>query len=120
MGEDAPAEVVELLIAGQEAVVGGAWQRARSLFAASLEVEETPEGLEGLGTAAWFLDDASVSPDYGSAGCAGRRRGGRSHSDARVGCIVWSTTASSSPVRASRSVCWRSRALKAWMVWAAS
>jgi hypothetical protein len=38
---------------------------------------------------------------------------GRSHSDALVGCMVWSTTASSSAVRVSRSTCWRSRALNA-------
>ncbi len=44
----------------------------------------------------------------------------RSHSDTWVGCIVCSTTASSSPVRVSRSVCWRRRALNAWIVWAAS
>jgi hypothetical protein len=45
---------------------------------------------------------------------------GRSHSDAWVGCMVWSTTASSSTVNVSRSTCWRSRALNAAIVWAAS
>src|SRR6266511_5083467 len=44
---------------------------------------------------------------------------GRSHSDTLVGCMVWSTTASSSAVRVSRSTCWRSRALNAAIVWAA-
>jgi ATP/maltotriose-dependent transcriptional regulator MalT len=34
--------------------------------------------------------------------------------------MVWSTTASSSAVKVSRSTSWRSRALKAAMVWAAS
>lgn len=38
-------------------------ERARALFAAALEVEETPEGLEGLGAAAFFLDDAVASFD---------------------------------------------------------
>jgi hypothetical protein len=42
---------------------GGAWERARALFAAALEVAETPEGLEGLGAAAFFLDDAVASLD---------------------------------------------------------
>jgi class 3 adenylate cyclase len=46
--------------------------------------------------------------------------GGRSQSDARVGCMVWSTTASSSPVRVSRSTWSRSQVLKVAMVWAAS
>ena len=45
---------------------------------------------------------------------------GRNHSDARVGCIVWSTTSSSSPVKVRRSSSSRRRALKAPMVWAAS
>jgi hypothetical protein len=46
--------------------------------------------------------------------------GGRSHSDVWVGCTVWSTTASSSTVRVSRSTCSRSWALNASMVRAAS
>jgi hypothetical protein len=34
--------------------------------------------------------------------------------------MVWSTAASSSAVKVSRSTSWHSRALKAAMVWAAS
>ena len=45
---------------------------------------------------------------------------GRSHSDDRVGRIVSSVTANSSAVRLSRSTCWRSRALNAATVCAAS
>src|SRR5829696_6951981 len=45
---------------------------------------------------------------------------GRSHSDAWMGCIVCSITASSSPVRLSRSTCWRRRVLKAAIVRPAS
>jgi hypothetical protein len=37
--------------------------------------------------------------------------GWRSHNDTAVGCIVWSTTASSSLVKASRSTSWRRRVL---------
>jgi hypothetical protein len=46
--------------------------------------------------------------------------GGRSHSVAVAGCMVWSTTASSSPCSASRSTWSRSRAAKASRVRAAS
>src|SRR6266498_2062987 len=46
--------------------------------------------------------------------------GGRSHSDTLVGCIVWSTTPSSSAIKVSRSTCWRSRALNAAIVLTAS
>ncbi|HZC98886.1 MAG TPA: hypothetical protein VFA46_01435 [Actinomycetes bacterium] len=45
---------------------------------------------------------------------------GRSHSDTLVGCMVCSTTPSSSADRVSRSTCWRSRALNAAIVRAAS
>ena len=45
---------------------------------------------------------------------------GRSHSEARVGCMVWSTTASSSPVNVSRSISWWRRVLKVATVWAVS
>jgi hypothetical protein len=44
----------------------------------------------------------------------------RSHNDTAVGCIVWSTTASSSVVKASRSTSWRRRALNRSIVLAAS
>jgi hypothetical protein len=48
------------------------------------------------------------------------RAGDWSHSDALTGCIVWSTTASSSPVSVLRSTCSRSRVLNASTVRAAS
>jgi hypothetical protein len=52
--------------------------------------------------------------------CGRALAGGRSHSDAQVGCTVWSTTASSSPESTSRSTCSRRRAAKASTVRAAS
>jgi DNA-binding NarL/FixJ family response regulator len=36
----------------------GAWTDAREAFDASLRARESPEALEGLGLAAWWLDDA--------------------------------------------------------------
>ncbi|HYM22039.1 MAG TPA: LuxR C-terminal-related transcriptional regulator [Vicinamibacterales bacterium] len=46
--------------AGDEALARGAWTEARSAFEAALAAEETPEALEGLGTAAWWLDLADI------------------------------------------------------------
>src|SRR5258707_873022 len=46
--------------AGDEALARGAWADARSAFEAALAAEETPEALEGLGTAAWWLDLADI------------------------------------------------------------
>lgn len=45
---------------GAEALRRGAWPEARDAFAASLSIAETPEALEGLGLAAWWLDLADV------------------------------------------------------------
>src|SRR5271170_1078826 len=45
---------------GDEALARGAWGEAREVFEAVLSVRETPEALEGLGTAAWWLDLADL------------------------------------------------------------
>lgn len=48
------------LRAGQAALRRAAWHEARALFGAALAEEETPEALEGLGAAAWWLSDAAA------------------------------------------------------------
>jgi LuxR family maltose regulon positive regulatory protein len=45
---------------GQAALGRGDWPAAREAFDAALQEEETPEALEGLGLAAWWLDLAAV------------------------------------------------------------
>jgi LuxR family transcriptional regulator, maltose regulon positive regulatory protein len=47
-------------VAGDAALLRGEWAAARSAFETSLEACETPEALEGLGLAAWWLDLADV------------------------------------------------------------
>jgi LuxR family transcriptional regulator, maltose regulon positive regulatory protein len=47
-----------LLIDSWRALDRGAWEEARRRFEAVLSEEETPEALEGLGAAAWWLEDA--------------------------------------------------------------
>jgi len=44
--------------AGDECLSRGAWSDARSAFESSLRERESPEALEGLALAAWWLDDA--------------------------------------------------------------
>ena len=39
---------------------GAQWSAARTSFSAALAEEETPEALEGLSWAAWWLDDADA------------------------------------------------------------
>jgi hypothetical protein len=38
------------------ALARGAWEEARSAFERALQADESPEALEGLGWAAWWLD----------------------------------------------------------------
>jgi DNA-binding NarL/FixJ family response regulator len=45
---------------GDAALRRGAWAEARDVFDAALTARESPEALEGLGTAAWWLDLADV------------------------------------------------------------
>ena len=47
-------------VAGDEALARGAWVDARSAFEHALSNRETPEALEGLGIAAWWLDLADL------------------------------------------------------------
>src|SRR4051794_14206241 len=41
---------------GRAALRGGDWQEARRAFEQALATDETPEALEGMGLAAWWLD----------------------------------------------------------------
>jgi ATP/maltotriose-dependent transcriptional regulator MalT len=47
--------------AGREALARGAWEEARACFEVALEQGATPEILESLGVAAWWLNDATVT-----------------------------------------------------------
>jgi LuxR family maltose regulon positive regulatory protein len=51
----------EAIRLGREALARGAWEEARRAFEAALVQEETAEALEGLGAAAWWLDDARLT-----------------------------------------------------------
>jgi ATP/maltotriose-dependent transcriptional regulator MalT len=75
------------LEAGRKALEAGAWQEARLAFERLLQVEETPEALEGLGLAAWWLDLADVVFDSRERAFRGYRSRGDHRSAARV--AVW-------------------------------
>ncbi|HEX2065165.1 MAG TPA: hypothetical protein VHE80_12165, partial [Acidimicrobiales bacterium] len=51
----------ESIEAGRAALAEGRWEDARSAFETALGDAETPEALEGLGTALWWLCDARAS-----------------------------------------------------------
>lgn len=54
----------------------GAWEEAHSKFECALRAEESPEALEGLGMAAWWLEDDETT-------IAARRRAYRLYRDGR-------------------------------------
>ncbi len=57
----APLAAERHLRQGLVALRSGAWQEARRAFEAALASAESAEALEGLGTAAWWLDDGDTT-----------------------------------------------------------
>ncbi len=55
--DDAPLSATELLALGR-------WERARQQLTAVLAEHETPDALEGMGTALWWLGEIRASLDY--------------------------------------------------------
>ena len=53
--------VVEPLSAGREALSRGEWEEARACFEAAIAHSESPEAIEALAMAAWWLDDARLT-----------------------------------------------------------
>lgn len=56
--------VEEHLVAGRAALATGRWEEALTSFQASLTEDETPEALDGIGEAFWWLCDARSSIRY--------------------------------------------------------
>jgi ATP/maltotriose-dependent transcriptional regulator MalT len=82
-----PSQSLEDLAAGGLALEEGAWKRARDAFERALLIEETPEALEGLGLAAWWLDLSDVVFDSRERAYRAYRERGDQVSAARV--AVW-------------------------------
>jgi LuxR family transcriptional regulator, maltose regulon positive regulatory protein len=81
------SQPVDDLTDGRAALTAGAWQRALDAFERALTTGETPEALEGLGLAAWWLDLAAVVFDSRERAYRGYRSRGDQVSAARV--AVW-------------------------------
>jgi DNA-binding CsgD family transcriptional regulator len=69
---------------GYEALAAGDWQRARAAFEAALDVSESPEALDGLGRALWWLRDAEGAVVHRERAYAGFRRDGELARAARI------------------------------------
>ena len=89
-----PSESIDELAAGQAALDAGAWQQAQRAFERALANEETPEALEGLGLAAWWLDLADVVFDARERAYRAYRERGELVSAARIAVwIAWDSAA---------------------------
>jgi DNA-binding CsgD family transcriptional regulator len=106
---DAVAKPAELVGQGNEALRNAEWEAARNLFARALEQEVTPEALEGLAKAAFFLDEAELALESRERAYTGYREAGRAVDGARVAiALAWDYRA----VRGERAVSdgWLARA----------
>ena len=82
------------LATGLDALERGAWLEARTAFTASLEGAETPQALEQLGLASWWLDDHAQTFRARERAYALYRDGGDAKGAARVALwLVWDNLA---------------------------
>ena len=89
-----PSQSTDHLAAGRAALDEGAWKEAQHAFQRALTVEETPEALEGLGLAAWWLDLADVVFDSRERAYRAYRQRGDQVSAARIAVwIAWDSAA---------------------------
>src|SRR5919204_5320938 len=98
-----------LLSRANEALSNADWDAARRLFSQALERGETPEALEGLAKAAFFLDETELALDARERAYAGYREAERVVDAARVAiALAWDYRA----VRGERAVSdgWLARA----------
>jgi hypothetical protein len=98
---------------GHAALAGARWDRAREAFTAALEHEETPQALEGLAWAMWWLGDVRGSHVQLERAYAGyRQRGDLRHSArlatrlSRVYSLVYGTRRRPEDGSPARSACW--------------
>ena len=61
------------IAAGDAALKAGDWLAARDAFHKALELSETPDALNGLGEALWWLGETSASIDYRERAYSGFR-----------------------------------------------
>jgi hypothetical protein len=87
---DAVATREQLLRRAAEALGEADWEAAKGLFSRALEQGETPEALEGLATAAFFLDEVELVFDARERAYAGYRGAGRVADAARIAiALAW-------------------------------
>jgi len=82
--------VGELVATADAALSNADWAAAKELFMEALALEESPEALEGLGAAAFFLDEAELTLDVRERAYAGYRNADRAVDAARMAiALAW-------------------------------
>jgi len=77
---------------GTAALEAGRWEEARAAFAAALAERETPEALDGMGVALWWLGDTRASIAHTERAYAGFRRASDAVAAAMAAmslCVTW-------------------------------
>jgi DNA-binding NarL/FixJ family response regulator len=72
------------LAEGYEALAAGDWETAQAAFRSVLSVEESPEVLDGLGRALWWLRESEQAVVYRERAYSGFRRDGQLARAARI------------------------------------
>jgi len=73
-----------------EALAAADWVTARRLYSAALAEDETPEALEGLARASFFLNEGAPALDAHERAYAGYRGAGRAVDAARMAiALAW-------------------------------
>jgi DNA-binding NarL/FixJ family response regulator len=77
---------------GTAALEAGRWEEARAAFAAALAEQETPQALDGMGVALWWLGETRASIAHTERAYAGFRRAGDAVPAAVAAmslCVAW-------------------------------
>jgi DNA-binding CsgD family transcriptional regulator len=80
------------LAAGAAALEAGRWEEARAAFAAALAEDETPQALDGMGVALWWLGETRASLAHTERAYAEFRRAGDAVAAAVAAmslCVTW-------------------------------
>lgn len=96
---------------GREALESARWTAAREAFEAAFEEEETPDALDGLGLALWFLGEVGAGIAARERASEGYARAGRCDDAARL--AVWVSHQHLVGGRASAARGWLARAERA-------
>ena len=75
---------IDLVAAGEEALTAGDWEGAREAFAAAVDLNPSPEALDGFGRTLWWLGDVDGAIEHRERAYAVLRKAGDQAAAARI------------------------------------